>query len=345
MGLPKREFLQLAHTYDPAGHCIGGHYVSEKLDGMRAYWDGGLTKGQYTDQCAFANTSKDFRLKVGRVLATGLWSRYGKVLRCPQTWIDKLPQNIPLDGELYLGPGRFQELMTIVRRHDSPRWHEVKFKIFDVPSDSQMFRDGYIHVPNWHAEFQGLYPDLKTAPRQRPRSFENVLSFLAKVSNDWDHDTLSLHWQQKLSMQTEKAEAEALAMFDDVLALGGEGLILRKPESIWTPKRTWDNLKYKPEYDAEATVIGFTWGKGKLEGLFGAMWVKWRGVTFKLSGFKNEERMLHNRDGELMYGAPGNKVMDHIDSKDFPRGSQVTFKYMDLSDDGIPKGGRYFRKA
>ena len=41
----RREFLQLADTYNPAKHKIAGYLVSEKLDGTRCFWDGGLSRG------------------------------------------------------------------------------------------------------------------------------------------------------------------------------------------------------------------------------------------------------------------------------------------------------------
>ena len=40
-----REFVQLAQVYDPKKHGIAGWFVSEKLDGMRCLWDGGITRG------------------------------------------------------------------------------------------------------------------------------------------------------------------------------------------------------------------------------------------------------------------------------------------------------------
>ncbi len=43
--MPRRELLQLAHTYKPDKHKIAGWYISEKLDGTRCFWDGGLTSG------------------------------------------------------------------------------------------------------------------------------------------------------------------------------------------------------------------------------------------------------------------------------------------------------------
>jgi len=348
MALPKREFVQLAHTYKPAKHGIGGYYASEKLDGMRCYWDGGLSLNQHAINIPFANTAKDYRLKNADVMATGLWSRSGKVVRAPGWFLDKLPFGIPLDGELYLGPGRFQELVSIVKRHDADaRWAMVKFKIFDVPSDTRMFQDGYIHTNIFKARYTNLYPDLRLTPRQRPRPFDQVVSFLDKVSKDWDTDLLSPVWQQRLPMQTEEAERVLQEMMYEIVEKGGEGAILRKPESIWEPKRSHNLLKVKPWADAEAKVLGYVWGKGKLEGLMGALIVEWAGKKFEISGFTNAERELNPDFNKLQVpnGSPGSVVADSRINLLFPRGSMVTFQWCGhLTDDGKPKEARYYRK-
>ena len=78
----------------------------------------------------FANTAKDARLLV-QPIATGLWSRYAKPIHAPAWFLDQLPE-IPLDGELYLGAGEFQELISIVKQHNPDgRWANVKYMVFD----------------------------------------------------------------------------------------------------------------------------------------------------------------------------------------------------------------------
>ena len=106
----KQEYLMLAHTYKD--QRIAGYFASEKLDGCRAFWDGGCSRGRPATEVGYANTIKDHRLKEPPV-ATGLWSRSGKVINAPDDWLDQLP-DCPLDGELYLGPGRFQELRKML---------------------------------------------------------------------------------------------------------------------------------------------------------------------------------------------------------------------------------------
>ena len=75
----KAEFVQLAHKYVPTKHSCSGAWISEKLDGVRAVWDGGISRGVPTKDVPYANTVKDHRLLKPPV-ATGLWSRMGRVV-------------------------------------------------------------------------------------------------------------------------------------------------------------------------------------------------------------------------------------------------------------------------
>jgi hypothetical protein len=59
--MAKREFLQLAHKLDAKKHGIGGWLYSEKLDGERCFWDGGVSTGLAKSEIPWANTNKDER--------------------------------------------------------------------------------------------------------------------------------------------------------------------------------------------------------------------------------------------------------------------------------------------
>ena len=174
------------------------------------------------------------------------------------------------------------------------------------------------------------------------RRFYEVLDKFGKINS-----TVAVPLkQEQLPTGNEASLARIDELMDEVIAKGGEGLILRKPESIWTPKRTYDLLKIKPCLDSEATITGYVWGKGKFEGLMGVAVVFWHGKQFELSGFTDGERLMYDtQTGSQVHGFPGDKVVDTVANKQFPRGSVITFKYRELTDGGIPKEARYFRKA
>lgn len=84
---------------------VSRYLVSEKLDGVRAFWDG-----------------------------KQLWTRGGKALKAPVWFVEKFPER-PLDGELWAGRGRFERLSGIVRKETpvDAEWREVRYMLFELP--------------------------------------------------------------------------------------------------------------------------------------------------------------------------------------------------------------------
>lgn len=81
-----------------------GWWLSEKLDGVRCFWDG-----------------KEF------------WSRLGNLFHAPDWFVAGLPSE-PLDGELWIDRKQFQRTVSIVRRQDkSEHWKQVRYVVFDAP--------------------------------------------------------------------------------------------------------------------------------------------------------------------------------------------------------------------
>lgn len=346
----KRHFLMLAHTYVP-GTAIGGFYASEKLDGMRAFWDGGISRGKYAHEVPFANTEKDGRL-ISRPVATGLWSRYGKVIHAPDWFLNCLPE-FPLDGELYIDRGEFQTLISTTKDLvPSPRWYDVKFVVFDSPPPHVVFADGEINETNFKKKFVHLESKLGSVPSLLPGApqFKTVYRELQRRLPE--NTVVVLHKQKELFYSTKGAVPEMEDMLATVNCAGGEGLILRAPTSTWIPGRVRTMLKVKSQHDAEAVVIGYTWGRAtelgsKLLGLMGALIVSYNGKVFELSGFTDEERQLVFPDGKpansVGYEYPGEKVESGIVNPRFQIGSKVTFRYRELTDAGIPKEARFWR--
>jgi len=103
--------LLLAESWDNAAD-LSDWWMSEKLDGVRAYWDG-----------------KQFL------------SRQGNIYHAPSWFIEGLPA-VPLDGELWIDRKKFQRTVSIVRRQDkSDLWNEVRFLVFDAPAAGGGFED------------------------------------------------------------------------------------------------------------------------------------------------------------------------------------------------------------
>lgn len=352
--MAKRQFLMLAHPFKPEKHAAPGWYMSEKLDGQRAFWDGGVSRGILKSEVPWANTAKDSRY-VTPPVATGLWSRYGNVIHAPDQFLDALPA-MPLDGELFIrrGRGGRQELSSIIKKlsPDLRAWSSVRLYAFDIPPLERVFQDGRVNVPNYQKLFTECLEWLEARdftylyrPKETIR-FRSVVTLLQRHLEG--NDKAIAHEQVMLPYQTEKANAIINEELNRITDLGGEGLMLRNPASQWVPERTYQLLKVKKLHDDEATVIGYTTGRqtdkgSKLLGLMGALIVRLKnGKVLELSGFTDEERTLNNPEWASAH--PGATCPDDVEAIHFPRGSQVTFRYRDLTRDGIPQEARFWRR-
>ncbi len=94
---------------------VSEYLVSEKLDGVRGYWDG-----------------------------TQLFTRSGRLISTPP-WFTRGFPDYALDGELWMGRETFEQMSSLIRsKHPNQElWREVKFMVFDLPTHSQVFAERY----------------------------------------------------------------------------------------------------------------------------------------------------------------------------------------------------------
>ena len=377
--MARREFLQLADHYDPHKHDVAGWFVSEKLDGTRCFWDGGITRGLLTEQVPWASIidpkTGQRKAKI-KPFSTGLWSRYGNPIIAPDWWLNKLPA-CPLDGELWAGRGKFQ-LCRSICGGDTPdeRFDKISFAVYSTPPLGAIFATGEIKNANMVCNVDYLTIDAWIRQRLNDRGdrFEGVpvpkrclgdhykfltadqpfgkeVAVLQEALDNIDPDSpCYLHPQTKLIDIPEAAGDQVEEYLQRVLDQGGEGVVIRNPQGIWTPKRHRNILKYKPFSDAEARITGFTSGRetnkgSRLLGKIGALIVDYQGKRLELSGLTDAEREFADRMArDWAVGNPGIDAPYWIEGKQFKKGQTVTFKYRELSDDGIPKEARYWRR-
>jgi ATP dependent DNA ligase domain len=104
----KKDKFELLKLSEYKGQNVSGWLASEKLDGVRPYWDG-----------------------------RNLLSRNGKILAVPEGWSTYFPP-FAIDGELYTARGEFEKIQSIVmdKTPNEVAWSEIKFYVFDVPEAS-----------------------------------------------------------------------------------------------------------------------------------------------------------------------------------------------------------------
>jgi len=246
--------LLLAHSWD--GELdVTGWWMSEKLDGVRAYWDG-----------------------------TQFISRLGNLYHAPDWFKAGLPKDRILDGELWIDRGRFQNTIAVVRAMDAgERWKAVKYLTFDLPDSPKGFEERLLEMEELAMASSSKV--WKLVDNARCRSVDHLKEELAKIEE-----------------------------------LGGEGLMLRQPGSLYEIGRSHTLLKVKSFKDDEARVLGTEPGKGKFKGMVGALLCELKnGKKFSVgTGMSNDER----RDPP-------------------PVGAIITFRYQELTDDGIPRFPSY----
>jgi DNA ligase 1 len=219
-----------------------------------------------------------------------LRTRAGNLINAPAWFIKDLPK-IALDGELWLGHGQFDALSGAVRK-DVPideEWQNISYLVFELPNAEGTFET------------------------RAKRIVEIVKQ--AQKNNKVPH-------LKAVAQFPVKNEAELKARLKKVVANGGEGLMLHRADALYVTGRSDALLKLKPLFDAEATVIAHTLGKGKHKGKLGALIVETpEGLRFKLgTGFSDAQRA----------NPPA-------------IGSTITYTYLDKTKNGKPKFASFLR--
>jgi len=252
-GLETLPQLQLAQSYQQQ-EAVSVFWISEKLDGVRIFWDGKQAR-----------------------------SRSGQWIKLPDELLKQLP-DFALDGELWAGRGKFQQVMQALQSSGTELWQGIRLMVFDAP--------------------------------QQPGTFTERLQFLKQQLAD-------TAFVQLLPQQQLQTKAQLDELLQQVVAEGGEGLMLHSGDALYQSGRVSHLQKLKLFEDAEARVVAHLPGKGQFSGMLGALLVELPdGRRFKLgSGFTVAERQNPPEIGCL-----------------------VTFQYQGLTHKGTPRFAVFLRE-
>ncbi len=243
--------VQKPQIYDEQN--ITGWLMSEKLDGIRGYWDG---KNLYTKNQKLINTPKDFT------------------------------KNFPpfaLDGELWSKRDDFEAIQaTVLDVIPSKNWENITYNIFEVPETKGDFLGRLQKAKEWFA----------TNPNNHINFIEQI------VCKDEEH------------LQKYLAE---------IIALKGEGVIVKNGKEPYQTGRSSHILKVKKVQDMEGIIVGYKYDKnGKLKSLKLKLGSE---IIFYLGGgLSDKDRLNPPKIGEI-----------------------VTFKYYGFTKNGIPKFASFLR--
>lgn len=237
-------------------------------------------------------------------------SRAGKRFDVPNYFKDIMPPGIALDGELWRGRGEF-EAMGLVRRHKPKtqgaidawvaEWKssDLTYNVFDILNDTRPFEDRMATLEELVDNRNNCMADFGIA------DLKPLLSFTAQI-------------QLTIS--------DALVMAKSVIEDGGEGVMLRKPKSLYIGKRSSTLLKIKEMADMEAIIIGYKMGTGKYKGKLGSFecsLIDNSSIVFNTSGMTDSVRDTYK--------------LTH------PVGTIITITYNGLTGSGKPRHPRYLR--
>jgi len=142
--------LQKAKTYDNKRHNIDGWMMSEKLDGIRAYWN-----------------KKE------------LLSKNGNKIHAPSWFIKSLP-NFELDGELWTKRDDFENIQNIILdKNPSEKWKEITYNIFEVPNEKGNFQERLKKLKLWLDNNPTTF--LKIIPQTICKNKEHLNEYLEKL--------------------------------------------------------------------------------------------------------------------------------------------------------------------
>ncbi|XP_070574678.1 uncharacterized protein [Ptychodera flava] len=143
--------LLLAHKWtesvDPTGW-----WMSEKLDGVRAWWDG-----------------YKFR------------SRLGNTFYAPAWFTKDFPTDMELDGELFGGRGMFQSTVSIVKSSETDeRWKKITFHVFDAPNVKQGFEQRMQALEDYFTAHK--VPTVKIVDQTKCKGADHLTAELKRIN-------------------------------------------------------------------------------------------------------------------------------------------------------------------
>lgn len=179
--------LQLATIYHEDIN-IEEYWISEKLDGVRAYWNG-----------------------------KNLISKQGNIYHAPQWFIAEFP-NTPLDGELWIDRQKFEQVSSTTRKHKgiTEEWQKVSFMIFDLPRSPENFTRRIEKMKRLVEGSDSLY--LKMVEQQKVSNNTELQLLLAQVL-DLGGEGLMLHHQDAIYQAKRSKDLMKLKSYQDAEAM------------------------------------------------------------------------------------------------------------------------------
>lgn len=293
----------LAHPYEPRHVAWGeSYFLSRKYNGMGCIYLP-QTVGQPANVCKHYYRGGDHHIPI----ASGLWSidhtnKGIKVIPAPSWYMEGFQNvSVPLQGELWCNDD-LQRVGSVCKTWQEDKgWEYISFIFYDIFETCLPYR----HVIQILTQTEMAIK----APYIYLFDYEHILSITGEDVNRWISVSKTNKW---------------------------EGFMLRKASSLYEKKRSYNLLKYKPNYEWEGIVIDYAPAKEgtKYEGQTGALVIK--------SKWEDTEGM-HGGDPKFngksfivsVTGLTENERLFPMTS--YPMGTRVKFYFKNISSKGVPQ--------
>ena len=246
-------------------------------------------------------------------------SRNQKVFNAPD-WFKCAMPDINLDGELFAGRENFQD-MGVVRKKIpiDEEWINIKYVVYDLPEDNNVFEVRVKNLKNVVDETKKAWDTFQFSEDTPPSPFNSIESPIV--------------FTEQVKIKSLKHLEE---IYKDVLSNGGEGVMIKDPNSYYEDKRSDYMLKYKPCFDAESIIVDYKVGQGKYEGLLGSF------VCKPLINYGNYSVIDKNEGHEFTLSGMDDEIRSNY-LETHPEGTIITYEYSGITDTGKPRFPRYLR--
>ena len=142
----------------------------------------------------------------------------------------------------------------------------------------------------------------------------------------------------KMATQTTIKSVEHMEeLYKKVIEKGGEGIMLKCPNSMYEDKRSNYMLKVKPSFDEEAIIIDSKMGKGKYKNDLGAF------ICQPLINMDTYHLIDKDENHEFSISGMDDEVR-HNYEETHPVGTIISYEHSGKTDKGKPRFARYVRK-
>ena len=244
------------------------------------------------------------------------FSRQNKPFNAPRWFINAMPHAL-VDGELWIGRNMFQGMGTVRKKVPiDEEWLNITFQVYDLPEHPGTFKE--------------RLTELKRIVSETKESWY-------KERNKYEYPFNKLECPVVVAEQIiVKNDAHMDVVYQDIIKKGGEGIMLKDPNSPYEGKRSNFLLKYKPNFDAEGIIIGYKPGQNKYSGMLGGF------ICQQLINHDTYMSIDENEDHNFSISGMDDDVRKTYKST-HPIGTIISYEHSGKTDKGKPRFARYTR--